>query len=111
MNTAHDILDSIIRMNSREMRIRNVPHPGEIAEQILKTRFPDKNITELASLLKIGRVALSNFFNLKAGISIELAKKIELLVGYEARALLIAQIDYDLDVFEERVFLKSRGQI
>jgi len=51
-------------------------HPGHFIKQELEIR--EMSVTEAASLLKIGRSALSKVINEKAAVSVELALKLEL---------------------------------
>ena len=61
-------------------RSMSIIHPGEI----LKSELIDSNgltITEVASMLKVSRQALSNIINQKADISPEMALRIATVFG------------------------------
>jgi plasmid maintenance system antidote protein VapI len=80
---------------------------GYFVYQILKARFPEKSISDLAKMLKIGRPALSSFLHHRSDLSIKLAHRIEGLTGYSARSLLIAQLDYNLFIFRSVTYLNE----
>lgn len=76
---------------------RNMPliHPGEL----LKAELIEANgltITEVASMLKVSRQALSNIINQKADISPEMALRITTVFGGTADIWLRLQAKYDL---------------
>jgi addiction module HigA family antidote len=76
---------------------RNMPliHPGEL----LKTELIEANgltITEVASMLKVSRQALSNIINQKADISPEMALRITTVFGGTPDIWLRIQAKYDL---------------
>jgi addiction module HigA family antidote len=80
-------------------RMFNPPHPGEtLREDVLPTL--GLTVTEAARQLGITRAALSRVLNGHAGISIDLARRIEAWLGVEnggrADVWLAQQLDYDL---------------
>lgn len=56
-----------------------------------------KTVTDVARELDMSRPAFSNVINGNVQLSIALALKIETMFGLEARKLLIAQLDENLD--------------
>jgi addiction module HigA family antidote len=77
----------------------NPPHPGEtLREDVLPALR--LTVTEAARQLGITRAALSRVLNGHAGISIDLARRIEAWLGVEnggrADVWLAQQLDYDL---------------
>ena len=54
-------------------------------------------VTDLAQRLSITRPALSNVLNGNAALSIPLALQIERIFGLEARALLVRQLDIEIE--------------
>jgi len=81
------------------VRMHNPPHPGAILREDV---FPELGltVTEAAHQIGVSRVALSRLINEKAGISPEMALKIEDWLGVEngGRAELWSgmQLDYDM---------------
>lgn len=75
--------------------MKNPPHPGALLrEDVLE---PQKlTVTEAAKRLGMSRVALSRVINEKAGISTDLAIRLELAGVSTARAWLTMQASYDL---------------
>lgn len=55
-----------------------------------------KTVTEVAGELNMSRPCFSNVINGNASLSVELALKIEKKFGFQARALLIRQLDEQL---------------
>jgi addiction module HigA family antidote len=82
------------------------PHPGEI---LLEDVFPDLGltITEAASQIGVSRVALSRVLNGHAGISPEMALRLEAWLGIEnggrAETWLTHQLAYDLWKVRQKV--------
>ncbi len=74
----------------------NPPHPGEtLREDVLPAL--GLSVTQAASELGINRVTLSRVLNGKAGISIDLALRLEAwLDGPSAESWLKGQLAYDL---------------
>ncbi len=77
-------------------RMYNPPHPGEtLREDVLPALR--LTVTQAASELGINRVTLSRVLNGKAGISIDLALRLEAwLDGPSAESWLKGQLAYDL---------------
>lgn len=86
-------------------RMFNPPHPGEtLREDVLPAL--GLSVTEAARQLGITRTALSRILNGHAGISPEMARRIEAWLGVErggsAELWLGLQMDYDLWQVEQR---------
>ena len=79
--------------------MHNPPHPGEILREDILPAM-NLSITEAATQIGVTRVALSRILNGKAGISTQMAIKIENWLGVEnggsAESWLKMQLDYDL---------------
>jgi antitoxin HigA-1 len=78
------------------MAMHNPPHPGSILK---KDVLPDLNltVTDAAAGLGVSRVALSRVINGRAGISPDMALRLEAwLGGSSAEAWLRMQLAYDL---------------
>ncbi len=80
------------------------PHPGSILREDI---LPELNlsVTEAAKQLGVSRVSLSRLINEKAGISPEMALKIENWLGVEhgGRAELWAGMQLDYDMWNARL--------
>jgi len=75
--------------------MHNPPHPGELLrDEVIKAL--NLSVTEAASRLAMSRVALSRVLNGKAGISPDLALRLEQAGASTARAWLAMQANYDL---------------
>lgn len=70
-------------------------HPGELVRQQCLQRF-DLSVTEGARALGVTRQALTNLITGKAGISPEMALRLELAFGGRAETWLQRQLLYDL---------------
>lgn len=86
-------------------RMFNPPHPGEtLREDVLPAL--GLTVTEAARQLGVTRTALSRILNGHAGISPEMARRIEAWLGPErggrAELWLGLQMDYDLWLVEQR---------
>lgn len=70
-------------------------HPGAAVRQdcIEKHRL---SVTDAARILGVDRQTLSNLLNARAGISPEMAVRLEKAFGTPAREWLIRQLDYEL---------------
>jgi addiction module HigA family antidote len=70
-------------------------HPGAAVRQdcIEKNRL---TVTDAARILGVDRQTLSNLLNARAGISPEMAVRLEKAFGTPAREWLIRQLDYEL---------------
>ena len=71
------------------------PYPGEILKEDVVAAL-GLSVTEAADRLAISRVALSRVLNGKAGISPDLAVRLELAGVSTAQAWLTMQANYDL---------------
>lgn len=80
-------------------RMFNPPHPASILREDILPAL-GLSVSEVARQLGVSRVALSRVLNERAGISVELARRIEAWLGPEnggrAETWLKMQIDYDL---------------
>ncbi len=80
-------------------RMFNPPHPASILREDVLPAL-GLTVSEAARQLGVSRVALSRVLNERAGISVDLARRIEAWIGPEnggrAETWLRMQIDYDL---------------
>ncbi|MGU3401659.1 HigA family addiction module antitoxin [Brucellaceae bacterium D45D] len=75
--------------------MHNPPHPGEVLREDVIAEL-GLSVTEAAERLAMSRVALSRVVNGKAGISPDLAVRLEQAGVSTARAWLAMQANYDL---------------
>jgi len=75
--------------------IHTHPHPGEILKETVIDEL-GLSVTEAAERLAISRVNLSRMVNSKAGISPDLALRLERAGASTARAWVALQANYDL---------------
>lgn len=75
--------------------IKTPPHPGELLREDVLAPL-GMNVTEAASRLAISRVTLSRILNGKAGISPDLAVRLERAGVSTARFWLTLQTSYEL---------------
>ena len=92
-------------------RMFNPPHPGEtLKEDILPAL--GLTVTDAAHQLGVTRTALSRVINGRAGISPEMARRIEVWLGQErggrAALWLGMQMDYDLWQVEQKPMPKVK---
>ncbi|MET0116816.1 MAG: HigA family addiction module antitoxin [Sedimenticola sp.] len=84
-------------------QMHNPPHPGILLREDI---LPELNltVTEAAKQLGVSRVALSRVINEQAGISPEMALRIEKWLGVEhgGRAELWAGMQLDYDMWQAR---------
>lgn len=73
-------------------RMFNPPHPGAVLREYLG----EATVTEAAKHLGITRAALSRILNGSAGISADMALRLETALGASAEMWLGMQTDYDL---------------
>jgi addiction module HigA family antidote len=80
-------------------RMFNPPHPASILREDVLPAL-GLTVSEAARQLGVSRVALSRVLNERAGISVDLARRIEAWLGIEnggrAETWLKMQIEYDL---------------
>jgi antitoxin HigA-1 len=85
-------------------RMFNPPHPASILREDVLPAL-GLTVTEAARQLGVSRVALSRVLNERAGISVDLARRIEAWLGPErggrAETWLKMQIDFDLWQLEQ----------
>lgn len=75
--------------------IHTHPHPGETLKEMVFEPL-DLSVTEAAERLALSRVALSRVLNGKAGISPDLALRLEMAGVSTARFWINLQANYDL---------------
>ena len=76
------------------MPMKNPNHPGDIIRDCLDEL--GVNVTEGAEALGVTRSALSRLINRKAGVSVEMALRLEKAIGSTAGFWLRLQLNYDL---------------
>ena len=74
-------------------RMHNPAHPGEVLREYLPHTLP---VTEAARRLGVTRQALSALLNGRAGISAEMALRLESALGTTAEMWVEMQAGYDL---------------
>ena len=74
-------------------RMHNPAHPGAVLREFLPEDLP---VTEVASRLGVSRQALSALLNCRAGISAEMALRLEAALGTSAEMWVRMQADHDL---------------
>lgn len=75
--------------------MKNPPHPGDF----IKTEIIEPaglTVTAAASVLRVSRPALSSLLNSKAGLSGEMALRIEKAFGVKLETLMRMQSAYDI---------------
>jgi addiction module HigA family antidote len=83
------------------MRMKNPPHPGLSVRHDCIEPF-GLTITEAAEILGVTRQTLNNLVNSKAGISPEMAIRLDKAFGGDAEAWLQLQMAYDLAQVRQR---------
>ncbi|CAB3664049.1 Uncharacterized HTH-type transcriptional regulator ybaQ [Achromobacter sp. 2789STDY5608633] len=78
-----------------EIMMHNPPHPGEVLREDVIAAL-GLSVTEAADRLAMSRVALSRVLNGKAGISPDLAVRLEQAGAGTAQAWVAMQANYDL---------------
>jgi len=86
------------------MQMKNPNHPGDIIRDCLEEL--GVNVTDGAKALGVTRAALSRVLNRKAGVSAEMAVRLEKAIGSSASFWLRLQLNYDLAQVQAR-----RGKI
>lgn len=74
-------------------RMHNPAHPGEVLREFLPNDLP---VTEAASRLGVSRQALSAVLNCRAGVSAEMALRLEAALGTSAEMWVQMQAARDL---------------
>ena len=74
----------------------NPAHPGRVLKNTVCREDGGISVTEFAKRLKVSRVALSRVLNERAGISAELAIRLEAALGNSAQVWVGMQSAYDL---------------
>ena len=80
------------------------PHPGVLVRQHCLERF-DLSVTEGARVIGVSRQALTNLLSGKAGISPEMALRLDLAFGGGAETWLQRQLLHDLSQARKRLAL------
>lgn len=75
--------------------MHNPPHPGEVLQEDVIAPL-GLSVTDAADRLAMSRVALSRVLNGKAGISPDLAVRLEQAGAGTAQAWVAMQVNYDL---------------
>jgi len=83
------------------MTMKNPPHPGLSVRQDCIEAL-DLTITEAADILGVTRQTLNNLVNCKAGISPEMAIRLDKAFGGGAETWLRLQMAYDLAQVRQR---------
>jgi antitoxin HigA-1 len=74
----------------------NPVHPGRVLKNTVCREDGGMSVTEFAKRLKVSRVALSRVLNGHAGVSAELAIRLEAALGSSAQMWVGMQSAYDL---------------
>ena len=77
------------------MRMLNPPHPGSFIRTEVLERL-GLSVTAAAAILHVSRPALSNLLNGKAGLSGDMALRIEKAFGPKMDTLMRMQSSYDI---------------
>jgi addiction module HigA family antidote len=73
--------------------MHNPAHPGEVLKEYLPNDLP---VTEAARRLGVSRQALSALLNCRAGVSAEMALRLEAALGTSAEMWVQMQASHDL---------------
>ena len=82
------------------MQMKNPSHPGDIRRDCLDEL--GVSVTDGAKALGVTRTALSRVVNRKAGVSAEMALRLEKAIGSTAGFWLRLQLNYDLAQIRRR---------
>ena len=80
--------------------MKNPNHPGDIIRDCLDELVV--NVTDAAQALGVTRATLSRLINRKAGVSAEMAIRLEKAIGSTAGFWLRLQLNYDLAQIQRR---------
>ncbi len=83
------------------MAMHNPPHPGELVKEDCLDAL-GLSVTQGAKVLGVTRQTLSNLVNQHAGMSPEMAVRLEKAFGGDAETWLRLQMNYDLWQVRER---------
>jgi len=81
--------------------MHNPPHPGEIVKEECLDAL-DLSVTAGARVLGVSRQALSNLVNRRAGVSPDMAIRLEKAFGSDAETWLRLQMSYDIWATRQR---------
>ena len=81
--------------------MKNPPHPGEIVREDCLNSL-GLTVTEGSKVLDVSRQALSNLINGHAGISPDMAIRLEKAFGSDAETWLRMQMNYDISKARQR---------
>ncbi len=83
------------------MRMHNPPHPGELLRDLWLKPL-GLSVKDAAVALNVSRKTISELVNVKAGITPEMALRLELAFGKGADSWLAHQAAYDLWCLEDQ---------